>query len=50
VLPDQLGLMKAHEAFDESGRLKDPKQQASAEALGARLVDFLRRLQAGTPA
>ena len=44
VLPDQLGLMKANEAFDEGGRLKDPKQQASAEALGARLVDVLRRL------
>jgi NAD(P)H-dependent FMN reductase len=47
VLPEQLGLMKAHEAFDESGRLRDPKQQASAEALGARLVDVLRRLSAG---
>jgi len=46
VLPDQLGLMKAHEAFDEAGRLKDAKQQASAEALGARLADMLRRLSA----
>jgi len=44
VLPDQLGLMKANEAFDEGGRLKDPRQQAGAEALGARLVDVLRRL------
>ncbi|MBK7642978.1 MAG: NAD(P)H-dependent oxidoreductase [Planctomycetes bacterium] len=46
VLPDQLGLMKAHEAFDEAGKLKDPKQQAQAEGLGARLADMLRRLSA----
>jgi NAD(P)H-dependent FMN reductase len=46
VLPEQLGLMKAHEAFDAEGRLKDPKQQAAASALGARLVEMLRRLSA----
>ena len=44
VLPEQLGLMKANEAFDEAGKLKDGKQQAAAEALGARLVDVARRL------
>jgi NAD(P)H-dependent FMN reductase len=46
VLPDQLGLMRADTAFDETGRLKDQKQQASAEALGAKLVEMLRRLGA----
>jgi hypothetical protein len=39
--------MRAHEAFDDAGRLKDAKQQATAEALGARLVDVLRKFQAG---
>ena len=35
VLPDQVAVSKANEAFDESGKLKDPKQHASIEKLGA---------------
>jgi chromate reductase, NAD(P)H dehydrogenase (quinone) len=35
VLPDQVAVGKAQEAFDEKGDLKDPKQKASVEKLGA---------------
>ncbi len=46
VLPEQLAVSGADKAFDEQGQLKDAKQQASAERLGARLVEMLRKLQA----
>ena len=46
VLPDQVAVPKAHEAFDTEGRLKDAKQQASIEALGLGLVDVLKKLKA----
>jgi chromate reductase len=44
VLPDQIAVTKAHEAFDVSGRLKDAQQQASVEAIGKKLVEVLRKL------
>lgn len=45
VLPEQLAVPKADQAFDESGtRLKDPKQQETLEALAARVVEVSRRL------
>lgn len=47
VLPDQVAVPKAHEAFDESGGLKDPKQRSSVEALGAQVSRMLIQLQAG---
>jgi NAD(P)H-dependent FMN reductase len=44
VLPEQLAVSRAHEAFAEDGSLRDAKQQAGALALGRRLAEFLRQL------
>lgn len=44
VLPDQLAVGKAHEAFTADGGMTNPKQQASVEALGATLACVLGRL------
>jgi len=44
VLPDQLAVPKAHEAFDDQGHLKDPKQQAVLERIAKTLVETARRL------
>lgn len=38
VLPDQLSIPKADEAFDADGKLKDPAQMRAVTALGAALV------------
>ncbi|WP_373531568.1 NADPH-dependent FMN reductase [Vampirovibrio sp.] len=46
VLPEQVAISKAHEAFDEAGQLQNPKQQASIEALGASLTRMLLKLNA----
>ena len=45
VLPAQVAVPKAHEAFDAEGKLKDPKQQSSIEALGRDLAGFLIKLK-----
>jgi len=47
VLPEQLAVAKAHEAFTEDGKLKDAKQQASVEAIARRLVTVVALLRAG---
>jgi chromate reductase len=44
VLPDQVAVSKAHEAFTPEGALKDSKQQASIEALGAKLAAVVSKL------
>jgi NAD(P)H-dependent FMN reductase len=44
VLPDQVSLARAGEAFDDAGSLKDAAQKAQAEALGRRLVEVVTRL------
>ncbi|MDP2653194.1 MAG: NAD(P)H-dependent oxidoreductase [Candidatus Omnitrophota bacterium] len=44
VLPDQIAVSKAHEAFNADGSLKDIKQQKSVEELSADLVQILRKL------
>lgn len=45
VLPDQVAVPKAHEAFDADGKLKDPKQQSAIEALGRDLVGILVKIR-----
>lgn len=42
VFPDMLGLPKAHEAFDESGSLKDKAGQERLAKLLTKFVDYLR--------
>lgn len=44
VIPNQIAVMKANEAFAEDGTLKDAKQQAAAEAVGAKTVEIASRL------
>ncbi|MEQ6887432.1 NAD(P)H-dependent oxidoreductase [Halomonas sp. CS7] len=46
VLPDQLAVARAAEAFDDRGRLIDDGQQQTLDALCQRLVDTLHRLKA----
>jgi chromate reductase, NAD(P)H dehydrogenase (quinone) len=46
VLPDQIAVARAHEAFRPDGSLTDPKQQAGIEALGKTLASFLMKLRA----
>ena len=46
VLPDQIAVAKAHEAFQPDGSLTDPKQQAGIEGLGKTLASFLMKLKA----
>ncbi|MEH1933232.1 MAG: NAD(P)H-dependent oxidoreductase [Nostoc sp.] len=44
VLPDQIAVPKAYEAFNVDGTLKDPKQQESIEQLGNGLTKILLKL------
>lgn len=44
VLPDQISVPRAHEAFDGGGSLKDNKQQADVQRLGRTLAETVRRL------
>jgi chromate reductase len=44
VLPDQIAISKANEAFNPDGSLKDPKQQAAVEGLGAQLARVITKL------
>jgi chromate reductase len=46
VLPDQIAIVKAHEAFADDGSLKDAKQQATVRAIGAKLAQTIARLKA----
>jgi chromate reductase len=45
VLPDQIALPKANDAFNAYGSLKDAKMQTSIEGLGQILAKFLKHLQ-----
>ena len=46
VLPDQVAVPTAHQAFDETGRLKDGEVQKRVEALGANVAEMLIKLNA----
>lgn len=46
VLPEQVAIVKSHEAFDADGGLKDPKQQAAVEQLGSNLAAIIAKLNA----
>lgn len=46
VLPDQVAVGKANEAFNPDGTLKDPRQQDAVAQLGATLANTLRKLLA----
>lgn len=45
VLPDQIAVSKAHEAFNPDGSLKDGKKQAAVEKLGATLASTIAKLK-----
>jgi chromate reductase len=47
VLPDQVAVSHAEQAFNEDGTLKDPKRQAQIEGLGRTLATFLAKLKYG---
>jgi chromate reductase, NAD(P)H dehydrogenase (quinone) len=44
LLPDQMALAKAHEAFDEDGSLKDKKQEDQVKKIGANVAKMLLKL------
>jgi chromate reductase len=46
VVPEQVAVPKAHEAFDESGSPKDAKQRAALENVGAAVARLVARLLA----
>jgi hypothetical protein len=45
ALPDELGIARAHEAFNEDGALKDAKQEQAVAALAAKLVATIVKLK-----
>lgn len=46
VIPEQIAISAAHEAFDQEGKLKDEKKQATVEKIGSRLAELLDKLLA----
>lgn len=44
VLPDQVSISSAHEAFDESGKLKDARKAKQVAEVGASLAKVLSQL------
>jgi NAD(P)H-dependent FMN reductase len=48
VLPDQLAVPNADQAFTAEGRLKDERQQATVERISRTLVEITRKLKSQT--
>ncbi len=46
VLPEQVAVVKSHEALDAAGSFKDAKQADSVKEIGARVAALCRRLKA----
>lgn len=46
VLPDQRAISQAHEAFNDDGSLKNPKQQDAIEQIGSKLCKTVASLNA----
>ncbi len=44
VLPDQIAVSRAFEAFDDDGQLKDEKQQKRVQGLGESVANMLSKL------
>ncbi len=44
VLPNQVAIPRAFDAFDDTDRLKDEKHQSNVEGLGRNLAEMLRKL------
>lgn len=44
VLPDQYAVMRAHEAFNPDGTLKDSQQQEAIEKIGAKVAAVVTKL------
>ena len=44
VLPEQKAISSAFQAFDEEGKLKDPKQQEAVEQLGSKVATLLAKI------
>ena len=44
MMPEQLSISKAHEAFDATGALKDARLQKSAQEIGSKLVAFTQKM------
>ncbi|MCB1112166.1 MAG: NAD(P)H-dependent oxidoreductase [Chlamydiia bacterium] len=45
VLPQQVTVPEAHQAFNDDGRLADPKKQAAVESLGRELAAVVAKLR-----
>ena len=45
VIPEQVAVVKAHEAFNADGTLKDDKQRGQVENLGKKIATLVKKLQ-----
>lgn len=45
LIPDQIAISRAFEAFNDDGNLKDPKMQAGIEGLGKKLFELVAKIK-----